>query len=93
LHCKTLDGHAWVFLGSEAAVWFVIDLATSVRVGNHETITVVVRYGIDGAVDGDHIEMRAEAVTLCVRVGEDSSLKDSVVGELDSGDVVARGEC
>lgn len=54
-------------------------------------VAVVVVDGHRGPVDGELLEVRAAvAVQLGVEIGEDASLEERVLGEVDAPDDVAR---
>ena len=88
--CVAGDLQRWfsegrVFFGAIKAVGFVIWGSTAVVIEPHEAIALIVGdFGSMGAVDGEAFEVDAEAVAVCVGVGEDTGLKHFARGEGDA---------
>ena len=85
-------GVGFVFDRSAVGVRLVVDSAPAVWADVHVAVSLVVVDAIDGAVDWDHLEVRAKSVALGVWVREHARLQDSVIRELDARHQVARRE-
>lgn len=76
-------------LGTSERVGLVVGGRTTVAVDGHVAITLLVgNAGVVGNVDGDLLVVGAEAVTVGIGVGEETSLEHTVGRGLDTGDHV-----
>lgn len=65
--------------GATMSVRLIIDSSSSIVTYIHKAISLIVVDSVDGAVYGDHFEVRSESVALSVPVRENSGLKNSVI--------------
>lgn len=76
-------------LGTSERVGLVVGGRATVAIDGHVAITLLVgNAGVVGNVDGDLLVVGAEAVTVGIGVGEETSLEHAVGRGLDTGDHV-----